>query len=274
MLFLTSMNPRLLSLYGERFLDEFEEFADTELQLLNIFEGEVPSSIQNKYKKIKSKSLISAKHDDFLKKYKQFYQANGYKITHQLNNLTNQIDFSINMDYRFDAIRFSFKIFSIDYCLNFLSGQNFLIWTDADLRCLKKFKKSDLLSFMPEKDQLMSYLGRTFKPKNPPDAEPYSECGFLGFNLQHPSFINFIERMVEIYSTGELFTFKEWHDSWIWDRAREEFENKNIKFKNISGKFENSHHPFINTGLGKFFDHLKGPKRKLNGHSSKSDYHS
>ena len=45
----------------------------------------------------------------------------------------------------------------------------------------------------------MSYLGRE---KN------YSECGFLGFNLLHTEFKNFINRMTDIYSTGEIFFFK------------------------------------------------------------------
>ena len=99
----------------------------------------------------------------------------------------------------------------------------------------------------------MSYLGR---------KDSYSECGFLGFNLKHPEFYNYINRVINIYITGEIFSLKEWHDSWIWDHVRIEFEEKNILFKNISGKGYAHHHPFINSGLENFFDHLKGPVRK------------
>ena len=114
----------------------------------------------------------------------------------------------------------------------------------------------------------MSYLGRNSFPTN----NPYSECGFLGFNLNHEHYKDFLERMTEIYLSGEIFSYQEWHDSWIWDRAREEFQEKKIRFKNISGKFFNTEHPFVNCGLQEFFDHLKGPERKKRGKSFDSDY--
>ena len=78
--------------------------------------------------------------------------------------------------------------------------------------------------------------------------------------------------MIEIYLSGEIFSLKEWHDSWIWDHVRREFEKSNIVFKNLSGeKFEQLEHPFVNCNLGKYFDHLKGP-RKSAGYSPKEDY--
>ena len=60
--------------------------------------------------------------------------------------------------------------------------------------------------------------------------------------------------MTDIYVTGEIFSLNEWHDSWIWDYVRLEFEKKKTKFKNISNIYE---HPYINSGLGEIFDHLK-----------------
>ena len=60
---------------------------------------------------------------------------------------------------------------------------------------------------------------------------------------------------------------KEWHDSWIWDEVRKEFEVQGVHFKNISGNAVHLEHPFINCGLGEYFDHLKGPERKKIGKS-------
>ena len=51
-----------------------------------------------------------------------------------------------------------------------------------------------------------------------------------------------------------------------------EFEAQNVIFKNISGDASVLEHPFINCGLGKYFDHLKGPQRKQIGHSFIKDY--
>ena len=114
----------------------------------------------------------------------------------------------------------------------------------------------------------MSYLGRT----NFPPERPYTETGFLGFNLKHSQFKQFINRMVEVYCSGEIFSFVEWHDCWVYDHVRKEFEEKNINFKNISGPiFEKLAHPFVNCNLGKFFDHLKGDRKK-SGSSYNEDY--
>ena len=111
----------------------------------------------------------------------------------------------------------------------------------------------------------MSYLGRK-KPW-------YSECGFLGFNLKHKDFKDYIKRVIDIYTTGEIFSLEQWHDSWIWDLVRNEFEeNRGSVFKNISGKGYELEHPFINCGLEEFFDHLKGPSRKEEGQSPDIDY--
>ena len=110
----------------------------------------------------------------------------------------------------------------------------------------------------------MSYLGR--------DRYPYSECGFLGFNATHPRIADFFQRMRALYLTGEIFSLAEWHDSWLWDHVRWEFERTGIRFRNISGAASGAEHPFVNCGLGEFFDHLKGPDRKAYGRSVTEDF--
>lgn len=262
---ITSLNSELYKKYGKNFFESYERFSANDIQLIVVFEGEIPQQLVKKYKKINFIRFNNEKHSRFLSYFGHFLEAKGLRI--QESN-TNQ--FSLNWDYRFDAIRFSFKIFSIDIVRNLLENNSPFAWIDADVKCLKNFSSKELLYFMPDEDQLMSYLGRTHFPLAP--STPYSECGFLGFNPNHPYTNNFIDRMIEIYCSGEIFSKKEWHDSWIWDEVRREFEQKSIKFKNISGKYSHTHHPFINCGLGNFFDHLKGPTRKEAGKSFEDDY--
>jgi hypothetical protein len=78
--------------------------------------------------------------------------------------------------------------------------------------------------------------------------------------------------MANIYFSGEIFSHHQWHDSWIWDQVRLEFQRRNVSFKNISGSAFETDHPFINCDLGLFFDHLKGPQRKHMGKSFAEDY--
>ncbi len=261
--FVSSMNMRLYKQYGNLFLEEFKNTASPQIKLFIIFEGEIPTEVLSLSENIIFLPLMSADHDQFLKYFGNLLEPKGFSTRLFLENGEEKINISPN--YKYNAIRFSFKPFSIHQVLKYLPDNvDTLIWTDADLRCKKEFVPESLSSFLPKQDELMSYLGR----KN-----NYSECGFLGFNLHHEMFNEFIERIINIYKSGEIFSLEEWHDSWIWDYVRKEFEiDQKIKFKNISGKGFEHHHPFINSGLEQYFDHLKGPKRKSNGASFDEDF--
>ena len=260
--FVSTMNKKLYDEYGKRFIYEFIDKASDEINLIIIFEGSSPNEISNLKKNLIVKSLDNEKHNRFLRFFGHLHEARGLRVKFFEENGMKKINVINN--YKYDAIRFSFKPFSILQVLKYIpKGSEYLIWSDADLRCKKKFTFESLVKFLPEKNELMSYLGR----KN-----NYSECGFLGFNLLHNEFKNYIYRMTDIYSTGEIFSLKEWHDSFVWDYVRKEFEERKIKFKNISGKGFEHEHPFINSGLEKYFDHLKGPIRKKEGRSRNEDY--
>ena len=123
------------------------------------------------------------------------FQIELYGVGFLLGSLGIPLSFLIWAD-----ICFSYKVFAINYSLKYIGNEDFLIWTDADLRCKKDFSSDDLIQFMPEENQLMSYLGRT---EFPPER-PYSECGFLGFNIKHPHFKDFLGRMVEIYTLKDF----------------------------------------------------------------------
>ena len=261
MLIITSFNQQLYDSYGKRMTEEFSDKSDGSVQLVVVFEGEkLPNAIS--LKNVEYIIFNSKGHQTFLNKFGNLFEARGFRVNFLENN-----QFQIHYDYKFDAVRFSFKVFSLIQAMDAFKPKNFFAWLDADIRCIKSFGSSDLDKFFPGEDELMSYLGRNF-----PQVDPYSECGFLGFNNKHPFTSNFLYRVCEVYLKGEIFSHHQWHDSWIWDQIRMEFENKNIKFKNISGEAYSTDHPFINCELGTFFDHLKGPLRKKMGQSFSEDY--
>ena len=262
--FVSTMNMDLYQYYGKRFLQEFSKHAKDDILLFNVFEGTYPEEVLTIGKNIINLPLLSLLHQKFIDYFKPLNEANGIKIKIFYENGIRKIN--IKEDFRFNAIRFSFKPFSIHHCLDYLPENiTHLIWTDADLRCKKNFSTNDLVKFLPDDDQVMSYLGR---------EGSYSECGFLGFNLKNPETIKYINRVIEIYVTGEIFSLEQWHDSYIWDYVRIEFQKSyNTKFKDISGDGASKEHVYINTGLDEFFDHLKGPDRKEKGSSFKEDYH-
>jgi hypothetical protein len=261
MFLITSFNKVLHEEYGNRMVHEFSEKTDGSVKLIVVYEG---SNVPNiKLHNVEFVLFQSKDHQEFIRKFGHLHEAKGLRIKSLPNNQLN-----LSMDFRFDAVRFSFKIFSLLQTIELFSFQKNFAWIDADIRCLKNFNTIDLLKFFPNNDQLMSYLGRD----NFPPSGAYSECGFLGFNPQHPQIMDFLKRIAITYRDGEIFSHQQWHDSWIWDQIRFEFESKNIKFKNISGDASSMEHPFINCGLGDYFDHLKGPERKRIGKSFEEDY--
>lgn len=260
--FISTMNKMLFEQYGERFLDEFNKHASDEIKLYLIFEGQFPKNTKL-FDKVEVIPLNNIRHKNFIKKFGKLNDAKGLRINELTENGQKKVRFYF--DIRWDSIKFSFKPFSIYQSLKHIPlNLDYLIWTDADLRCKKKFNSDDMKEFLPEDGEIMSFLGR---------KDTYSECGFLGFNLRNKLTKEFINRVIDIYETGEIFSLGEWHDSFIWDHVRIEFTNqKNGFFKNISGDSYEKAHVYINTKLGEFFDHLKGPKRKELGNSFQEDY--
>ena len=268
-LFVTTTNDIIFKQYASKFFDEFEKYSHQDLQMIN-YVDEGSNLIFNKnYSKVKSQFLNSAEHKQFLLYFGKFLEANGFEVRKE-KVPPNKMKFIIKENYQFNAIRYSYKVFAMyeAYKLAIDKNYDFLIWSDADLRCKRAFGPDDLLQFLPENDEIMSYLGRTHFP----EPVPHSETGFLGFNINHPKFNDFITEIINTYLFGKIFSFEQWHDCWVFDRVREDFEGNSFKFKNLSGRYAHLWHPYINTNLGLFFDHLKGEVRKKNSKSHDEDY--
>jgi len=109
---------------------------------------------------------------------------------------------------------------------------------------------------------MISYLGR---------GETYhSECGWVAYNKNHSLSAQFAEQFVNMYITDELFSLKEYHDSYVWDHVRKKFQQDHAApFFNLNPEGNTkglAGHPFINSELGLYLDHMKGD-RKHRGHS-------
>ena len=156
-------------------------------------------------------------------------------------------------DYRFQARRFSYKTFAVLAA----KGRGRLIWLDADVKVFAKVPKDFLDGLLP-KGMYTAYLGR---------ERMHSECGFVIYDRDHQAHEKFMSEWRRLYETGQLFLLKEWHDSFVYDHLRTTLK---VPAVNISGPGKKSHHPFINSPLGKYMDHYKGNRKKL-GRSSRGD---
>ncbi|MFS8182021.1 hypothetical protein ACMG4P_10740 [Pseudovibrio denitrificans] len=187
-----------------------------------------------------------------------------FKLSNRDNpfaNGTNPIITKQTKNFRWDAYRFSNKVFAVTDAIRRCKGDfDQLIWLDADTVTHTQIPEKFLNKIAPKNGQLAAYLNR----------RGYPECGWVGYNLKHPEILNFADRFEQIYLSGEFLTYKENHDSYIfWEIVQEMERTNTAKFKELGSKWR-SGHIFIRSALGKYIDHLKGD-RKIEGRSRERD---
>jgi len=166
-------------------------------------------------------------------------------------------------DFWVDGVRFSYKVYSvIESGLQAINDNNYdiLIWVDADSVFHNPLTIDFINKHIYKENSMMTYLGRGCM---------YSECGFLSWNLKHKDTKNYFEAMKKMYNEDLIYNEKEYHDSYIWDLIRIRFE-KEHNTSNINIGDEAKGHVQARSVLGQIYDHVKGPRRKLQGFSAES----
>ena len=162
-------------------------------------------------------------------------------------------------DFLRDACRFSYKVYAYTHAVINDTESDFIMGIDADSVFHKPINRIWIKENVWHSDRMLTYLGR---------GSQYSECGFLGFNMQHPETKNYARAMKEMYDKDKLFNLIEWHDSYIWDHVRKEFEAKGVNNYNIGDGGKG--HVQARSCLGPIYDHTKGTQRKIEGFSGEN----
>lgn len=237
--------------YGTQFVDSFLWHFPEDVSLIFYVDFEAP---------IKSPRIIY-RHlnecyglDDFQRSISALPFAKGHAVVHDLHRQAH------NPHIIWNARKFSFKIFSVEHAvLN--AADDVVMWVDADTVAFRDLDRKFLSSLAPSACML-SYIGREGK---------YSECGFVAYNVRHWACAKFVRNFADLYRSGTIFGFKEWHDSYVFDLIRSAYEQEyGVRNYNISFDEMLNDHAFVNCQLGKYLDHLKGP-RKGEGRSRASD---
>jgi len=253
----TTFNENIFNEYSKNLVNSFIEKSDNSLRLNVFYEGNF-AEIKKKYNsndKIRFYKFNSNDWNIFYNKFGHLAEANGFKL---IKN-SEKNGFDIDASYKWNAVKFSFKVFSIYLASKLDQISDKIVWIDADTICINEINKNVIKKFLPKDGELMTYLGRDSYPA----SYPHSETGFIGFNLLHEQFASFIKTAISFYTTGEIFALKRYHDCVVYDTTRTIFEMAGNKFRNLSGKFISDDHPFVKCELGNYFDHLKGQRKTL-----------
>lgn len=244
----TTFNQLGLETYGQRMIDTFQRYWPQEMKLLVFAENCRPSHANN----VEVYDIFDASADltEFVRRH------HNNPLAHGLAGPSGLYD--ERKKFRWDAVRFSYKVFAVSAAQK-IQNQDWLIWLDADTYTHSPVPHHWLATVCPE-SAMCSYLGR---------GENYhSECGWVAYNLSHPRCASFINDFADMYRKDLIFHEREWHDSYIWDLIRRRYKDE-CEFFNLNPEPDTkglAKHPFINSELGRYMDHIKG-KRKNQGHS-------
>ena len=242
----TTMNTKLFEAYGHRFLNTynwpFDCFVYHEDQFYDIIEdfsygadNVTPFFYRSIFNEVPSCQQFVDR--NYHRQPRSSYEEKG-------------------LDFITDGVRFCYKVYAYtDIILKPDYDYDGVIGIDADSIFHNEIDEDWIKKHIHRDDKMMTYLGR---------GDNYSECGFLYWNLKHKDTMSYAGRMKELYDTDGIYNLKEQHDSFVWDYARKEFENRGTKNHNIGdGK---PGHVQSRSILGDVYDHTKG-NRKLQGRS-------
>ncbi len=230
----TSFSPAGYDLVGRDMVRTFKAYWPGTVPLICAYEGERPVEVEHGFD-----LLHAARCRAFLEQYKDNPFANGTK---QVEGRYWKRRMPYN--FRFDAYKFARKVFAIGHVARNVSGK--LFWMDADVITRTPVPEALLHALLPDDEKVCCLL----RPRS------YSECGFVGYNLDLDPVRDMIHAFEQTFATGAFFQYAEWHDSHVFDRVLEQF-----KIKPFGIAHNDPAQPFDASVLGRYCTHLKGPRK-------------
>jgi len=267
---ITSYKPGTWETYAKRGITSMVKHLPEDVDIFVYCEEPEPNFIDKRITYIDLNTSEPALFE-FKNKYKNDPVANG-----ELIEIPNGVRRSPKLEgldknkisFLWDAVKFSNKVFCIVNAVRNSSNYDYIIWLDADTYTHTPMPVNFLQDLLPQ-DTMLTYLGRERG-----NQAIYPECGFVGYNLNHPEIQNFINEWEQLYKTGDIFNLLEWHDSAVfWHLSKKYKTEKRITVNDIGyNAGVSGHHVFVNSKLGMYIDHLKGDNRKKIGRSEIQDF--
>ncbi len=267
---ITSYKPGTWKQYAKRAVDSVLEYWPHDTKVAVYHEAQQQDVFQHPRIEWVDLHQVQPALLNFKTKYKNDPVANG-EITEIPNGVRRPGPMPNKGSFQWNAVRFANKVFCVTHAVKTSTDYDYVVWLDADTYTFRPVPQ-DFISRMLPKDTMLTYLGR----KNPDlnDAGKDPECGFVGYNLNHPEIQNYNKDWEELYTKDEIFKLTTgWTDcSSLWHLSKIYQKNKNVKVHDIGyGSRVKGHHVFINSELGLYMDHFKG-NRKDFGESAKKDF--
>jgi len=262
----TTFHPEGYSLYGERFLESFAARVDKRIKLLVYAENCKPHNPDPTRIEILNAKQALPKLNAFKERWKNDPKANGIPPA----DIKARRPRDWHKEFKWHAIRFANKVYAVfDACER---SKDWCVWMDADTFVHSDWSYEDFAKLLPN-NTYITYVGRG------KGSQTWPECGFYGLNKNSDICNLFVEEFQRMYEDADngIFKLDEWHDSFVFGHIlnimKQDHDNVHDYSSDIyvnTAKTGGGGHPFINSVLGNYFDHMKGARKKL-GKSNRKD---
>lgn len=224
--------------YGRQFVSSMEAYLPDSAKLIIYNEWEAPPSAA----KIEYRNLNTL--PDFAK--------SSAKLNTELfrgkvpNDRWKKSAIEAGYNFRFDAFKFFRKVLAIADAME-RCKTNRLFWIDADTVALTYVDEKIFDELLPSNADISRlYRGEDY----------HSECGLIGYRVNALTKA-FTKWFAQLYLTGQIAEFDEWHDSYVFDQLIA--LTPQLKIHNIP--HTSRAQPFDNSAVGRYIIHLKGPRK-------------
>ncbi len=228
-MFVTTLSTKLLDEYGRQTVATWSEFTTREIAVV-VGPDEVDtfrSALGPAYRVLP-------------------FSAKSMSSMAAIRERENALDYRRG-DYRFQASRFSWKVFALDDAFDAGANVAQITWLDAD--SLLRPGVDDWLQSLFSPDHAVSFLGRAHK-------QLHVESGLI--NFLGPEGQRQYRRVVDMYRSLELFDLNEWHDGYA---VTPFFQFSRQCFDISKHRRVRSSNPLYEIDRGRHLLHLKGQRK-------------
>ena len=271
---MTTFHRKGYDMYGKRMIESVLKYWPKEIDFTIYWEEVLPDFDDPRLHYVELYEACPAL-TDFKTRHKDHLWAHGKAENPRSKKKMSGQDFGDSdalgergWSFKHDAVRFSHKVYAQCEQLK-RSTADVLIFLDADTVTFRPIPIEFFDKMLPE-DRFTTFLGRKAKEGQ---GSAFSETGFIMYNLNHKIKNTFADDLRNLYNSDKLFRFPYQVDCYTWDWTRLNLEKKKgVKNFNLADEYValGKKHPFINSPLGDYMDHLKG-NRKLEGRSKLED---
>lgn len=230
----TTINKRLMNEYGNRTVASWSSFSDQRIVIVVS-----PEEVQY------FRGLLDQRYCIIPFPMRSMQHIDEIRMHEEKHNYRRG-------DYRWQAARFSWKVFAIEAAFEAFPNEDQVTWLDADSLLRSGF--DNWLSSVVSVKHSVSFFGRSHK-------QLHAETGLIDF--RGPGGREIFSRVLQIYKSLALFEFNEWTDSYVYTSV---FHFNKHCFDISKHRGIRSSNPLYELDKGRHILHLKGTRKSSFSH--------